>query len=100
MIATPATRGPDSQVSAEDPKYVVPGPARRSASDEEYVVLLNDRNVPRLRISSAYEGVHRREQARSPTHGAAKQQTREYIQGKLNSAKLADPDHRAAPPHA
>ena len=53
--------------------------------DEEYVVLLNDRHVPRLRISSAYEGVLRDKKKSECTAGEAK--TREFIQGKLNSAK-------------
>src|SRR5215470_234917 len=49
---------PGLQVSSEDPKYVVPDLLVERV-DEEYVVLLNDRNVPRLRISSAYESVLR-----------------------------------------
>src|SRR5439155_23288674 len=49
---------PGLQVSAEDPKYVVPDLLVERV-DDEYVVLLNDRNVPRLRISSAYESVLR-----------------------------------------
>ena len=75
---------PGFQVSSEDPKYVVPDLLVERV-DEEYVVLLNDRHVPRLRISSAYEGVLKDKKKSECTAGEAK--TREYIQGKLNSAK-------------
>ena len=43
---------PGTSISAEDPKYVTPDLLVERV-DEEYVVMLNDRNVPRLRISSA-----------------------------------------------
>src|SRR5437867_5849939 len=57
VIATLNPR-PGLQVSAEDPRYVVPDLLVERVS-EEYVVLLNDRHLPRLRISSAYETVLR-----------------------------------------
>lgn len=75
---------PGTAVSAEDPRYVVPDLLVERV-DEEYVVMLNDRNVPRLRISSAYESVIK--EKRKPDATATEKQTREYIQGKLNSAK-------------
>jgi RNA polymerase sigma-54 factor len=75
---------PGLQVSAEDPKYVVPD-LLVDRVDEEYVVMLNDRNVPRLRISSAYESVLREKKKPEKNSDAGK--TREYIQGKLNSAR-------------
>jgi RNA polymerase sigma-54 factor len=75
---------PGLQVSSEDPKYVVPDLVVERVNDE-YVVLLNDRHLPRLRISSAYEGVLRDKKKADCTDGEAK--TREYIQGKLNSAR-------------
>ena len=75
---------PGLTVSAEDPKYVVPDLIVERV-DEEYVVLLNDRHLPRLRISSAYESVLREKKKSECTDGEAK--TREYIQGKLNSAR-------------
>jgi RNA polymerase sigma-54 factor len=53
--------------------------------DDEYVVVLNDRHLPRLRISSAYESVLREKKKADATADQTK--TREYIQGKLNSAK-------------
>jgi RNA polymerase sigma-54 factor len=76
---------PGTLVSAEDPKYVVPDLLVERV-DDEYVVMLNDRNVPRLRISSAYEGVIAANKRR-PDATAEEKQTREYIQGKLASAK-------------
>lgn len=75
---------PGLQVSAEDPKYVVPD-LLVDRVDDEYVVMLNDRNVPRLRISSAYESVLREKKKPEKNSDAGK--TREYIQGKLNSAR-------------
>ena len=75
---------PGLTVSAEDPKYVVPDLIVERV-DDEYVVLLNDRHLPRLRISSAYESVLRDKKKSECTDGEAK--TREYIQGKLNSAR-------------
>ncbi len=76
---------PGTMVSAEDPKYVVPDLLVERV-DEEYVVMLNDRNVPRLRISSAYESVIAANR-RKPDASEEQKQTREYIQGKLASAK-------------
>ena len=75
---------PRLQVSSEDPKYVTPDLIVERV-DEEYVVLLNDRHLPRLRISSAYEGVLKDKKKSECTEGEAK--TREYIHSKLNSAK-------------
>jgi RNA polymerase sigma-54 factor len=49
-----AESAPGLEVSAEDPKYVVPDLLVERV-DDDYVVLLNDRHLPRLRISSAYE---------------------------------------------
>jgi RNA polymerase sigma-54 factor len=76
---------PGTLVSAEDPKYVVPDLLVERV-DDEYVVMLNDRNVPRLRISSAYESVLAANRRRADATTEQKQ-TREYIQGKLASAK-------------
>jgi RNA polymerase sigma-54 factor len=49
VIATLNPR-PGLQVSSEDPKYVVPDLIVERV-DDDYVVLLNDRHLPRLRIS-------------------------------------------------
>ncbi len=75
---------PGLQVSSEDPKYVVPDLVVERVNDD-YLVMLNDRHLPRLRISAAYEGVMRDKKKSECTAGEAK--TREYIQGKLNSAR-------------
>ncbi|MEO5988713.1 MAG: RNA polymerase factor sigma-54 [Candidatus Eisenbacteria bacterium] len=75
---------PGTSVSSDDPKYVTPDMIVERV-DEEYVVMLNDRNVPRLRISSAYESVIKEKKRSDAT--AAQKETREYIQGKLASAK-------------
>jgi RNA polymerase sigma-54 factor len=83
VIATLNPR-PGLEVSSEDPKYVVPDLLVERV-DDEYVVLLNDRHLPRLRISSAYEGVLR--DKKKSEMNADQQKTREYIQGKLNSAR-------------
>jgi RNA polymerase sigma-54 factor len=75
---------PGTLVSAEDPRYVVPDLLVERV-DEEYVVMLNDRNVPRLRISSAYGEVLAGK--RKPDATVEEKQTRDYIQGKLASAR-------------
>lgn len=76
---------PGTSVSAEDPKYVTPDLLVERV-DDEYMVMLNDRNVPRLRISSTYEGVIAANKKKADATTEEKQ-TREYIQGKLASAK-------------
>ena len=76
---------PGTSVSAEDPKYVVPDLLIERV-DDEYVIMLNDRNVPRLRISSAYESVIAANKRKADATTEQKQ-TREFIQGKLASAK-------------
>jgi RNA polymerase sigma-54 factor len=83
VIATLNPR-PGLQVSSEDPKYVVPDLIVERV-DDDYVVLLNDRHLPRLRISSAYESVLREKKKADGKSDSGK--TREYIQGKLNSAR-------------
>lgn len=75
---------PGTVVSSEEPKYVTPDLLVERV-DDEYVVMLNDRNVPRLRISSAYESVIREKKKAGAT--TEEKETRDYIQGKLASAK-------------
>src|SRR5260221_12383013 len=75
---------PGLQVSAEDPKYVVPDLLVERV-DDEYVVLLNDRHLPRRRISAAYEGVRRATKKSECTDGEAT--TREYSKGNPTSAQ-------------
>lgn len=62
----------------EDPRYITPD-LIVDRVDEEFVVYLNDHNVPRLRISRAYE--------KYMTNGTnADPETKDYIKGKLNAA--------------
>ena len=70
---------PGNQVSGADAQYVYPDLIVERVG-EDYVVTLNDRNVPRLRISSAYEHVLK-------DGAAANGATREYVVTKLNSAR-------------
>jgi RNA polymerase sigma-54 factor len=70
---------PGLEVSDEEVKYVVPDLLVERV-DGEYVVLLNDKNVPRLRINQAYEAVLRGQRK-------VDSKEREYIKGKLNSAR-------------
>jgi RNA polymerase sigma-54 factor len=69
---------PGSQISGEGVKYVYPDLIVERVGDD-YEVFLNDRNVPRLRISPTYERVLR--------ESASNDKTREYVQSKLKSAK-------------
>ncbi|MGH7726657.1 MAG: RNA polymerase factor sigma-54 [Candidatus Eiseniibacteriota bacterium] len=70
---------PGLEVSDEEVKYVVPDLLVERVG-EDYVVLLNDKNVPRLRINQAYEAVLKGQRKADSTE-------REYIKGKLNSAR-------------
>jgi len=72
---------PGLEVTTDEDRYVVPDLIVERVG-EDYVVLLNDRNVPRLRITQAYEKVLR--EAKKP---GGRDQTRDYIQSKLNSAR-------------
>ena len=76
-IATLSPR-PGNEIAGEEVKYVIPDLVVDRV-DEDYVVYLNDRNVPRLRVSNAYRELL--------THRKKGDETQEYILGKLNSAK-------------
>jgi RNA polymerase sigma-54 factor len=78
LIATLDPR-PGQEIATEETKYVVPDLVVERVG-EDFVVSLNDRNVPRLRISSAYQGMLRQK-------GAVADDARKYITEKLNSAK-------------
>jgi RNA polymerase sigma-54 factor len=71
---------PGLEITTDEERYVVPDLIVERVG-EDYVVLLNDRNVPRLRITQAYEKVLR--EAKKP----GRDTTRDYIQSKLNSAR-------------
>ena len=78
LIATLDPR-PGQEIAAEETKYVVPDLIVERIG-EDFVVSLNDRNVPRLRISAAYQQMLR-------DKSAGQNETRKFIVDKLNSAK-------------
>jgi len=77
LIATLDPR-PGQEVAAEETRYVTPDLVVERVG-EDYVVSLNDRNVPRLRINNAYQHILRKK-----TGG---DEERKFISEKLNSAK-------------
>ncbi|MDR9501066.1 MAG: RNA polymerase factor sigma-54 [Desulfurivibrionaceae bacterium] len=64
--------------SDEEPHYITPDVTLQKV-DGEYVILLNDDGLPRLKISSYYRDILKK-QANTPA------ETREYIQEKMRSA--------------
>ncbi len=70
---------PGSQMAGEDARYVYPDLVVERVG-EEYVVFLNDRNVPRLRINRAYERV-------LLDQSGGDQKTKEFVKSKLKSAR-------------
>jgi len=70
---------PGSQVAGEEARYVYPDLVVERVGDE-YVVSLNDRNVPRLRINRTYERV-----LLSQSRGDDK--TKSFVKNKLKSAR-------------
>ncbi len=70
---------PGSQLAGEEARYVYPDLVVERVGDD-YVVFLNDRNVPRLRINRAYERV-------LLDRSGGDQKTREFVKNKLKSAR-------------
>jgi RNA polymerase sigma-54 factor len=70
---------PGRLVSAEDIRYIYPDLIVEKVG-EVYEVYLNDRSIPRLRVSPAYGQV-------LMGKGDGDPKTREYVEGKLNSAR-------------
>jgi RNA polymerase sigma-54 factor len=70
---------PGRLVSSEDVRYIYPDLIVEKVG-EVYEVYLNDRSIPRLRVSPAYGQV-----LMGKGDGDAK--TKEYVEGKLNSAR-------------
>jgi RNA polymerase sigma-54 factor len=70
---------PGGEVAGDDARYVYPDLVVERVGDD-YVVSLNDRNVPRLRINRAYERV-----LLSQSSGDDK--TRSFVKSKLKSAR-------------
>jgi RNA polymerase sigma-54 factor len=71
---------PGLEVVAEDPKYVIPDLVVDNI-DGKYVVYLNDRNIPRLRVSQSYHD----ELLKDTKDGD--RETRDFINSRLKSAK-------------
>ena len=70
---------PGAQLAGEEARYIYPDLVVERVGDE-YVVFLNDRNVPRLRINRAYEKV-------LLDRSGGDQKTREFVKTKLRSAR-------------
>ena len=70
---------PGAQLTGDDPQYVIPDLIVERVNDD-YEVFLNDKNVPRLRISARYRELLRQNKSR-------KDPASSFIHGKLNSAK-------------
>ena len=71
---------PGLEIMAGDPQYVIPDLVVEKV-DDKYVVYLNDRNIPRLRISQAYQ----EELMKDKTTGD--KETKEFIHSRLKSAR-------------
>lgn len=69
---------PGRAYSDEEPHYIIPDVSIQKV-DNEYVIILNDEGLPRLKISSYYREILKNKVA-------APDSTKEYIQGKLKSA--------------
>jgi RNA polymerase sigma-54 factor len=70
---------PGLDIIAEGPRYVIPDLVVERVGDK-YVVYLNDKNIPRLRISQSY----RDELRHNPDISS---ETKDFIQGRLKNAK-------------
>jgi len=71
---------PGLEVSAEDPKYVIPDLVVDNI-DGKYIVYLNDKNIPRLRVSQSYHD----ELLKDIRNGD--REARDFINSRLKSAK-------------
>ncbi|HSG26971.1 MAG TPA: RNA polymerase factor sigma-54, partial [Candidatus Krumholzibacterium sp.] len=70
---------PGLDIVSEGPKYVIPDLVVERVG-EKYVIYLNDRNVPRLRISQSYKDELQSNPDIDP-------KTKDFIQGRLKNAK-------------
>jgi RNA polymerase sigma-54 factor len=71
---------PGLEIIAEEPRYVIPDLVVELI-EGKYVVYLNDRNIPRLRVSQAYQSELLKE------NKDGNRETRDFIQSRLKSAK-------------
>lgn len=71
---------PGFELMIEDARYITPD-LIVDRVNEDYVVFLNDKNIPRLRISTAY----RKELEKGNSNG--NKETRDFILGRLSSAR-------------
>ena len=71
---------PGFELMTEEVRYITPDLIVERVGDD-YVVFLNDKNIPRLRVSNAYK----RELDRGSTNGT--KETRDFILGRLSSAR-------------
>lgn len=72
---------PGLEIMAGDPQYVIPDLVVEKV-DEKYVVYLNDKNIPRLRISQAYQSELIKDNSKD-----GNKETKEFIQSRLKSAR-------------
>jgi RNA polymerase sigma-54 factor len=72
---------PGLEIMAGDPQYVIPDLVVEKV-DEKYVVYLNDKNIPRLRISRAYQ-----DELTKDNNKDGNKETKEFIQSRLKSAR-------------
>jgi RNA polymerase sigma-54 factor len=70
---------PGTRYSADEPRYIVPDLIVDKV-DEGYVVQINDRNIPRLRVSRAYRDILTRARKKDKSE-------EEYVKKKLDSAR-------------
>jgi RNA polymerase sigma-54 factor len=70
---------PGARFSTEEPHYIVPDLIVEKV-DDDYVVQMNDRNVPRLRINRAYKKILLSAKSRD-------KEEHKYVTDKLNSAR-------------
>lgn len=71
---------PGFELMTEEVRYITPDLIVELVGDD-YVVFLNDKNIPRLRVSNAYK----RELDRGNSNGS--KETRDFILGRLSSAR-------------
>ena len=67
---------PGLELLSDDPHYIIPDLVVEEI-DGEYIIALNDRHLPRLRIADNYKSYI----------PSASKETKEYIQGRLNQAQ-------------